>query len=121
MTNLSVKPFFYQIRLLFFRMMLTINRYAVNHSFLISQNVSGLESSLQREFYIGTIPLYRACFRFTEMEDKHRCGREALKDKNISTDSEAFPEDHQKVKLPALSSHVCELPDCSCVESDYLL
>lgn len=61
------------------------------------------------------------CFRFTEMEDNHRRVREAFKDKNINIDRTTFPKHHQKVNLSALSSHVCEIPNRSFVESDYLL
>ena len=38
-TNLSVKPIFYQSRVLFFYTTLTINGFAVDYSFLISQNL----------------------------------------------------------------------------------
>lgn len=74
--------------------------------------VSGLENSVHRESHVGTMPLHRASFRFTEMKDKHRCGREEFKH-TISIDNEAFLKHPHNVNLTALSSHICEIPNCS--------
>lgn len=82
----------------------------------LTEVVSGLENSVHREFYIGTIPPHRAAFRFTEMKDKYRWGREEFKDNNISIDNEAFLKHPHTVNLTALSSRVCEIPICSCIE-----
>lgn len=114
--SLFVKPIFsifYQVKVLLFYTVLSTNSVVESH---FTEVVSGLENSVHREFYIDTIPLHRTSFRFIEMKDKHRWGREELKDKNISINNEAFLKQPHIVNLTALSSHVCEIPNCSCMD-----